>query len=76
MFVFSYFADISTRGFIMVLSQVFGAIFSVIGAVSIISNALFYLLLFRKPSLLKKAHNILLLTLTVNQGVFICDFKE
>ena len=47
----------------MVSSQVFGAIFSVIGAVSIISNALFCLLLFRKPSLLKKTHNILLLTL-------------
>ena len=40
-----------------------GAIFSVIGAVSIISNALFCFLLFRKPSLLKKAHNIILLVL-------------
>ena len=47
----------------MVSSQVFGTISSVIGAVSIISNALFCLLLFRKPSLLKKAHNIQLLTL-------------
>ena len=50
----------------MVSSQVFRTIFSVIGAVSIISNALFCLLLFRKPSLLKKAHNILLLTLRAN----------
>ena len=47
----------------MDLSQDFGAIFSVIGAVSIVSNALFCLLLFRKPVLLKKAHNIILLML-------------
>ena len=47
----------------MRLSQDFGAIFGVIGGASFASNALFCLLLYRKPIWLKKPHNILLLTL-------------
>lgn len=47
----------------MSLFQALGATFGVIGAASFVSNALFCFLLFKKPALLKKPHNILLLTL-------------
>lgn len=46
-------------------SQAFRAIFGVIGAVSFVNNAMLCLLLYRKPTWLKKPHNILLLTLAV-----------
>ena len=45
------------------VSQAFAATFGIIAAASIISNALFCFLMYKKPALLKKPHNILLLSL-------------
>ena len=47
----------------MSVSQAFAATFGVIAAASIVSNALFSFLMHKKPVLLKKPHNILLLSL-------------
>jgi len=47
----------------MSLSQAFAATFGIIAAASIASNGLFCFLMYKKPVLLKKSHNILLLTL-------------
>ena len=44
-------------------SQAFAATFGVIAAASFVSNALFCFLMYKKPALLKKPHNILLLSL-------------
>ena len=47
----------------MSVSQAFAATFGIIAAASIVSNALFCFLMYKKPVLLKKSHNILLLSL-------------
>ena len=47
----------------MSLSQVFALTFGIIATASIVSNALFCFLLYKNPGLLKKPHNILLLSL-------------
>ena len=47
----------------MSLSQAFAPTFGIIATASIVSNALFCFLLYKKPGLLKKPHNILLLSL-------------
>ena len=47
----------------MRISQIFAPTFGVIAAVSILSNALFCFLMYKNPGLLKKPHNILLLSL-------------
>ena len=47
----------------MRISQIFAPTFGIIAAASIVSNALFCFLMYKKPGLLKKPHNILLLSL-------------
>lgn len=47
----------------MRVTQAFAATFGMIAAASIVSNALFCFLMYKKPVLLKKPHNILLLSL-------------
>jgi len=47
----------------MSVSQAFAVTFGVIAAASIVSNALFCFLMYKKPVLLKKPHNMLLLCL-------------
>lgn len=50
--------------------------FGVIAAASFVSNALFCFLLYKKPALLKKPHNILLLTLaTIDMMTGNINFK-
>lgn len=53
----------STRMAAMGATQTIAATYGVIGAASIAGNATFCFLLYNKPFLLKKPHNILLLTL-------------
>ena len=53
-----------------------GTTFGLIAAVSFVSNALFCFLLYKKPVLLKKPHNILLLTLaTIDMMTGNSDFR-
>ena len=53
----------STRVAAMGATQTIAVTYGVIGAASITGNAIFCFLLCKKPFLLKKPHNILLLTL-------------
>ena len=47
----------------MGVSQAFATTFGIIATASIVSNAMFCFLIYKKPVLLKKSHNILLLSL-------------
>jgi len=59
----------------MSVSQAFAATFGMIAAASIVSNALFCFLMYNKPALLKKPHNILLLSLaTIDMMTGNTDF--
>ena len=63
----------------MRISQIFAPTFGIIAAASIVSNALFCFLMYKKPGLLKKPHNILLLslaTIDMMTGNLIVSWKS